>query len=66
MAKKVKYRKGAQVETVISAVLAILDGRPMYLNDKCQNTGWLQNLNVRTLGVFVSQGRMWFAVKNDG
>ena len=62
---KPKYRKGDLVLTIGMAAETVMDQQCLYLNDKVQNAGWLQNMSIWTLNRYVRAGRVWFAVKND-
>ena len=59
---KPKYSKGDLVMSIGDAANAIIGQKCLYFNDKCQNPGWLQNMNLRTLNAYVEHQRVWFAV----
>ena len=61
-----RFRKGALVKSVPEFIAGVLNGGWFYLNDKPQNIAWLQNMNLRTLALFVEHGRVWYAEPNKG
>jgi hypothetical protein len=63
---RTKYRKGPLVGTEMSAILAILDGRWLYLHDKPKSPKVLVNMNLATIRSLVAGRALWFAVENRG
>lgn len=66
---KPKYRKGAQIETMVSLILATercrAENEPavlFYFGDKVQNWPWIQNMSLLTLSRYVARKRVWFAI----
>jgi hypothetical protein len=61
-----KYHKGDLILSLEALVTEILAGRAVYMRDKVQNPAWLQNMNLRTLELFVGGEKMWYAIENAG
>ena len=61
-----KYHKGERIPSMEALVAEIIANRAVYMRDKVQNAAWLQNMNLRTLRLFVDGGSMWYAVANAG
>jgi hypothetical protein len=64
MPNRRKYSKGELVTSIGDAANAIIAEKCLYLNHKCQNFAWLQNMSLRTLNQYVSHARVWYAVEN--
>lgn len=60
-----KYRKGDKALSIGQVAEAIMADKCLYFNDKVQNAGWLQNMNLRTLNRYVMTGHVWYAVEKE-
>jgi hypothetical protein len=62
---KQKYLKSKKYTCAESCVRDILDGKPIYWRDKCQNAWWMQNMQLRCIKNAVERGILSVAIKKQ-
>lgn len=60
---KRKYLKGPLVLSLPELVGGIYQGHTFFFNHKPQTLGWVQNMTLRTLNQYVTQQRVWYAIR---
>lgn len=60
-----KYQKGEVIRDVHVVIDLIMLRIPLFMNQKCQNFGFLQNLQLHTIIVYARGGHFARAVPNE-
>ena len=56
-----QYQRGERINDIHSLMVLYQMNAPVYMRDKLQNWSWLQNMNLRTIRVFLDAGAFHFA-----